>query len=218
MVVINDPSVLALDADEPVRLDWPKQPELGVFLTFVGQSRDFEWEGPAAVEFRMKPFRSVSLLRCVYPNAMGGTPRRIQSGRSVPPSGDFASLLRNKVIWVVDDNAVNLRVANLLLKRIGLYAESFSSGDAVYKAIQQSGPDIIFLDLQMPGMSGVETCQEIRKLDLALQPYIIAMTAAATIEDREACALAGMQDFVPKPVKEDQLARVLGSYIQSQRL
>jgi CheY-like chemotaxis protein len=217
VVIVNDPLGFACNGALPRLTTWANQPRLGVILTNVGEQRDLVWHGPLQVEYRMKPFRSFSVLHCARPELASPAPRRIQTGRSLPPPDDIGKALSEQPIWVVDDNAVNLKVAGLMLKRLGLAATTFSSGEAAIEALADPTipcPAIIFMDLQMPGLNGLETTTQILSMSAAQPPYVIAMTAAATVEDRENCHAAGMRDFVPKPVKEAELLRVFQTFIR----
>jgi PAS domain S-box-containing protein len=111
-------------------------------------------------------------------------------------------------ILLVDDNAINLKVGSLLLKRLGLDHRLAASGPEAIQQIKDS-PDIsiVLLDLQMPHMDGFQTAQHL----LALSPHlrIIALTAAVTSDDRAKCATYGFADFIAKPVRLEDLSRLL---------
>lgn len=113
-------------------------------------------------------------------------------------------------ILVVDDQPINREVALTKLTRLGHLVDLASSGSAALEAVQKKVYDVVFMDLQMPGMSGLETTRRIvALLEGKPQPHIIALTASVFEEDREACRQAGMQAFVGKPIEYAQLATVL---------
>jgi signal transduction histidine kinase/CheY-like chemotaxis protein/HPt (histidine-containing phosphotransfer) domain-containing protein len=114
------------------------------------------------------------------------------------------------VILVVDDNAINRTVARAKLTRLG-YAVDFAMGGAqAVEAVANRTYDLVFMDLQMPGMSGIEATARIsERLRGQRAPHIVAMTASVYEEDREACMKAGMRDFVGKPIDLAQLDAVL---------
>jgi len=117
-------------------------------------------------------------------------------------------------ILVVEDNLVNQRIATLmLLKKFGYQVDVANNGiEAVKKASQQSY-DLIFMDVQMPEMDGLTATKLIREnLSIAIQPYIVAMTGNAMPEDRQACFDVGMQDYISKPVKSSEMARMFAKY------
>jgi signal transduction histidine kinase/CheY-like chemotaxis protein len=116
-------------------------------------------------------------------------------------------------ILVVDDIPVNQKLAVLLLKRLGYRAEVVASGEEAIAMVQRKSFDVIFMDIQMPGLDGYATTRAIRALtSLAVKPWIIAMTAHARSEDRQACLAAGMDDFVSKPIAPADLSHALDHY------
>jgi len=121
-----------------------------------------------------------------------------------PPSGPALHIL------LVEDNPVNQKVALLLLKKLGYQADVAGNGLEALSAVQRQHYDLILMDLQMPEMGGIEACVKILAMEWGeLPPYIVAMTAAATEQDREAALNSGMKDFVTKPVRPNILQGVL---------
>ena len=111
---------------------------------------------------------------------------------------------------VAEDNPVNLKVALTVLKRLGYQADSASNGGEVLEKLNERPYDVVFMDVQMPEMDGLEAARRIRRdCPEERQPRIIAMTAAAFPEDRARCLAAGMDDYVSKPVSVDELVKVL---------
>jgi len=113
-------------------------------------------------------------------------------------------------ILVVEDNLVNQKVIVRILQRGGYSADVVADGAAAVDAVRSNGYDAIFMDVQMPVMDGLQATNTIRSLpDLACQPYIIALTAAATEVDRQACLAAGMDDYIAKPAQAKDLFNAL---------
>ncbi|NER06367.1 MAG: response regulator, partial [Okeania sp. SIO3C4] len=113
-------------------------------------------------------------------------------------------------ILVAEDNRVNQKLALLMLKTLGYSADVAINGLEVIAAVQHKSYDIILMDMEMPEMSGVDATCWIRKhFPDSHKPYIIAMTANAMPEDRQICLDSGMNDYISKPVKIDQLKSVL---------
>lgn len=109
-------------------------------------------------------------------------------------------------ILLAEDNLVNQKVAVKILDRLGYTVEVAANGQEAVAAVQQHAYDVILMDVHMPRMDGLEATQVIREmLHLMHQPTIIAMTAAVTPEERQACLAAGMDGFVSKPVQLDEL-------------
>ena len=116
-------------------------------------------------------------------------------------------------ILVVEDNAVNRKVAVALLKQIGYSSELAEDGVAAVEAFTQRRFDAVLMDCQMPRMDGYEATAEIRRLEGGRTIPIIAMTASATSSDRDRCLDVGMDDYVSKPVNRQTLEEVLESLI-----
>ena len=109
-------------------------------------------------------------------------------------------------ILLAEDNPVNQKVALRMLKRIGHEADIANNGVEVLKALEQKQYDIILMDMQMPEMDGLEaTRQIVKKYPEGIRPYIIALTANAMHGDRERCIAAGMNDYVSKPIRVEDL-------------
>jgi len=113
-------------------------------------------------------------------------------------------------ILLAEDNKMNQRVATLILKRMGFDADVVDDGQYAFEKLQESVYDLVLMDLHMPRLDGIEATRKIREeIPAEQQPRIIAMTAAASLEDRNACIEAGMDAVITKPVKVDTLAEVL---------
>jgi PAS domain S-box-containing protein len=210
LMIINHPSQLRMAGQEVIELSGSVSIPEAIILTNPGDPRKWQVNGVNRVDYLMKPLRSLSLVRTLYPASRPDSARSVDADRAVVPGRELGILLRRKRILLVDDNRTNLTVARLLLKRLGLEVEIATSGQDALEMLATKIPDVVFLDLQMPEMDGFETAREL--LSHAPGTYIIAMTAAATTEDRTASAEAGMRDFVPKPIKEADLSRALWAY------
>ncbi len=114
-------------------------------------------------------------------------------------------------ILLAEDNPINQRVALHMLAKLGLMGDVAGNGQEVLQALESHRYDVILMDVQMPEMDGLETTKAIRKR-WPDGPKIIAMTAAAFKSDREMCIDAGMDDYIRKPVRIDELAVALKSF------
>ena len=113
-------------------------------------------------------------------------------------------------ILVVDDQPINREVAQGKLARFGHTADLASSGSEAIEAVAHRDYDLVFMDLQMPGLSGIEAAKRIiAQLEGRPAPHLVALTASVYDEDRRACREAGMSDFIGKPIERAQLAAVL---------
>lgn len=152
------------------------------------------------------PLRRADLRRVLL-QAFGG-----QRPRSDPPSLQITKLARESPlrVLVAEDNPVNQRVALMLLARMGYRPDVAGNGAEVLEALRGRPYDLVLMDVRMPEMDGITATRRIRaELPPERQPHIVAMTANAMAEDRETCRAAGMDDFIAKPVRVVELARVL---------
>ena len=113
-------------------------------------------------------------------------------------------------ILVVDDDMVNQRVAQRLLERLGHRIDVAANGLEALETLTRQSYDVVFMDVQMTKMDGLTTTQRIcQQWPATHRPRIIAMTANAMQEDREACLAAGMDDYISKPVGKEILLAIL---------
>lgn len=114
-------------------------------------------------------------------------------------------------ILLAEDNPVNQKVALLTLERLGYRAEVAGNGLEVLDALHRQPYDVVLMDVQMPEMDGLAAARQIcQLLPASSRPRIIAMTANAMQGDREECLEAGMDDYITKPIRMDELVKALG--------
>ncbi len=116
-------------------------------------------------------------------------------------------------IMVVDDNKVNRNVAYQILEKSGCEVDLAESGKEALKLVKKNPYDLIFMDIQMPEMDGVETTQRMKKLKTVTLPPIVAMTAYSMEDDDKKFIAAGLDDYVPKPIKADTIINKVKDYI-----
>jgi len=113
-------------------------------------------------------------------------------------------------VLVVEDNIVNQRMAVRLLEKIGCVVDVAVNGLEAVERVEQSTYDLVFMDCQMPEMDGYEATAEIRRHENGSKHTpIIAMTAHAMQGDREKCLRAGMDDYIPKPIKKENMTEIV---------
>jgi signal transduction histidine kinase/ActR/RegA family two-component response regulator len=134
----------------------------------------------------------------------------LQDQQSIELELELATSTR---VLVVEDDPLNYKLTQRILSRHGLHAVWARDGHEAIRQVDALDYDLIFMDLQMPDMDGLEATYTIREMCATrTQPYISALTANALVESRDACEMAGMQDFVTKPVSGDSLKAALLRY------
>ncbi len=155
-----------------------------------------------------KPVRAAALHASLL-TVFGGdapTERTTTAGGASTGIGSLGPL----TILLVEDNAVNQKVASRMLAKLGYRSDVAADGLEAVEAVSRQRYDVVFMDIQMPEMDGLAATRWIRSsIPANVQPRIIAMTANAIKGDREACLAAGMDDYVTKPVRLKDLIDAL---------
>jgi PAS domain S-box-containing protein len=113
-------------------------------------------------------------------------------------------------ILLAEDNAMNQKVALRLLEQLGYRADVAANGREAIEALEQQPYDVVLMDVQMPELDGLDATRQIcERWPEESRPHIVAMTANALPEDREACFAAGMNDYVAKPIRTEELVAAL---------
>jgi CheY-like chemotaxis protein/nitrogen-specific signal transduction histidine kinase len=160
--------------------------------------------------FLAKPVRRAT-LHGVLTSILGGR----MTPRTTAPSSRFDAGMASRLplrILLAEDNPVNLKVAVAMLDKLGYRADSAANGLEAIQALKQKVYDIVFMDLHMPELDGIEATRAIcEKWPRDARPRIVAMTAAALVEERTQCLEAGMDDYVAKPITPEKLVAALSS-------
>ena len=173
-----------------------------------------EAEGAGIQYVLIKPVSASILFDCTM-NALGG--RLTELAPASPPSGVVdprLAILRGARILLVEDNDINQLIARALLEDVGLIVEVADNGQIALELAQKSAYDLVFMDMQMPVMDGVTATREMRKLQRLEHLPIVAMTANAMERDRYMCLDAGMNDFLVKPIDQQDLLGILLRWIR----
>lgn len=141
----------------------------------------------------------------------------LQQGREAQSRGELVtrhSLRESRLtlrVLLAEDNRVNQRLATHILERFGHRVELARTGEEAVEAVYRDRFDVILMDIQMPGMDGLEATRRIREFETERGRYtpIVAMTAHAMVGDRDRFIEAGMDDYVSKPISKDRLREVL---------
>ncbi len=158
------------------------------------------------VAYLTKPIKSSQLYNALVAIFSGDVSMGLLDTRESESMFDsgLAERLPLKIL-LAEDNAVNQKLALRVLERMGYRADVAANGLEVLEALQRQRYDLILMDMQMPEMDGLEATRYIVTQWKDARPRIIAMTANAMQEDREACLAAGMDDYISKPVQVTDL-------------
>ena len=128
-----------------------------------------------------------------------------------PAESAAAGAPRSLRIMVAEDNAVNQRVAVRMLEKAGHRVDLVSNGREAVEALDRKAYDLVFMDCLMPEMDGFEATRAIRAAEVGTDRHvpIVALTANAMQQDREQCLAAGMDDYLAKPTRHEELERAL---------
>jgi CheY-like chemotaxis protein len=149
-----------------------------------------------------KPARA-SVLQNALLAALAGPVRvpRTRQTDAAPAAADHDLADRMPLrILLAEDNAINQKVLLKMLARAGYQADVAANGLEVLTALERVSYDVVLMDVQMPEMDGLEATRRLRARAGTRRPWVIALTANAMHEDRDACLEAGMDDYASKPV------------------
>ena len=195
-----------------------------VLLTSYGQRGHGATSSEVGIAaYLTKPVRQSQLFDCLMTvvNQRPGIPGAGQA------SGETEALVTKhklqetkavsaKLILLAEDNIINQKVAVRQLAKLGYRADTVVNGREALEALARIPYDLVLMDCQMPEMDGYEATAEIRRREEAgaRRTPIVAMTAHALAGDRDICIASGMDDYISKPVKTEELARALGLWLK----
>ncbi|UJF34605.1 response regulator [Paenibacillus hexagrammi] len=133
-------------------------------------------------------------------------------------AGDSTEQSQPPLILVVEDNEINQTVAKTLLESRGYQVHLANNGTDALLCVQRNNYSLIVMDIHMPELDGLETTRRVRLLHEYAQTPIVALTAASTHQQRQACLQAGMNEMVTKPILPEQLFQVIEQCLQPEKL
>jgi two-component system, sensor histidine kinase and response regulator len=160
-----------------------------------------------------KPITPTTLLECLMHLSAAAGPSPDERGAAGLITVHSISERRRLSVLVADDNPLNCRITSVMLEKAGHRVGVVGDGAAALEAVRAGGIDVVLMDVQMPGMDGVEATRRIRALPGPLgRVPVIALTADALLGADERCRAAGMDDYITKPIDHARLLATVMSW------
>ncbi len=186
-----------------------------VFFDFVGRSAPQDHERLFAA-YLPKPVRQAQFLNellALFGAEKFAAEEKPETRSQLDPQ---MAAQRPLKILLAEDNPINQKLALRLLSKMGYHAAVAENGKKTLEAVKREPFDVVFMDVQMPEMDGLEATQLIRAEPNLHQPYIIGLTANAMQGDRALCLASGMDDYLTKPIRINELVEALLKASRSQ--
>ncbi|MCB9762851.1 MAG: response regulator [Alphaproteobacteria bacterium] len=219
LVDISLPDADALALTREIREIPPEAPAVVLLAPLADQAIEDEAREAGAASVLTRPVRESALLDCVM-NALasGAPPTPVPVTRPVASSRAENAPPRGRLL-VAEDNPVNQQVADAMCRRLGFDVTLVDNGAQAVAALQRGRFDAVLMDCEMPEMDGFEATAAVRDAETPEGGHqvIIAMTAHAMHGDRERCLAAGMDDYITKPVRLEELDALLSRWVTGAR-
>ncbi|WP_430816800.1 response regulator [Carboxylicivirga sp. RSCT41] len=210
-LMIIDSHVFSKADDNFLRTVKRKQKDIKIIL-FSSENR---WKNPA--DFKgvntvlQKPVKHTELFSSIEKLLVEGKGEVSSAEAQV---AELKERIKDKQILLVEDNIINQKIAEKMLSRLGLQTNIANNGQEAVDILtgeDKTNIDLVFMDVQMPVLNGLDATRKLREQQVELP--IIAMTANALKGDREVCIDAGMNDYIGKPVKMDDLENIIDRWL-----
>jgi len=202
-----------------IKVDPQLESTLMIMVTSLGQRGDaLALERIGFAGYLTKPVRQSQLYDCIA-LVLARANQTPEVSRGLITRHTIAESAKHGVrILLADDNTINQKVAQALLNNLGYRADVVANGREAVQALGFINYDLVLMDCEMPEMDGFEATAVIRDSNSKVLNHavpIIAMTANSMTGDREECIEAGMDDYLAKPVRKNQLAEVIGKWLKA---
>lgn len=206
-LVLTDMHMPEMDGLELARTIKKHQPDLPIILlSSIGDDQNKVYQSVFS-SVLAKPVKQSQLCSHIVSSLKDQQPVKVR-GR------DTSAIMRNLAqhyaldILIVEDNPVNQMLTARIFTKLGYETDMASNGFEAIEALQRKPYSLVIMDVQMPEMDGLEATRVIRR-DMEVQPVIIAMTANAMESDRQECLDAGMNDYISKPIKLEEMVEMI---------
>ena len=189
-----------------------------IMLTSIGIRGDAaRLESIGCSGYLTKPIKQSRLYEAISAVIEQASPQKSSEGLFVTRHSLAEKKRQNTKVLLVEDHPVNRMLASKILKNAGFHVDPVNDGQQAVDTIQEHQYDVVLMDVQMPRMDGFEATRVIRTLEGASRHTpIIAMTAHAMQGDREKCLQAGMDDYIAKPLKSQDLLNLIKNWTKAE--
>ena len=165
-----------------------------------------------------KPIKPTEVVYEIY-NLLASTKKKSDGVKSIREIRDRSRKYNYKIL-IAEDNLVNKKLIIRLMEKLGHQVTAVENGNEVLSAFKNNKYDLILMDLQMPEMDGIKTTQKIRDIEKDKKEHtaIIALTAHAMEEDKQRCISSGMDGYISKPVKINELLETIDTILYNQTI
>ena len=167
-------------------------------------------------QYLTKPVKMKDFFKLLHE---GKSHSKLKPGQQVTTRDESITIEPGKTILIAEDNNINMKLLTVMLLKTGVRVISAANGDEAIVQFRENKVDLVFMDIHMPEKDGFQATQEIRKTEApGTRIPIIALTAIAMPGDREKCIEAGMDDYLSKPFRKDDLFIVLRKYLMNENM
>jgi PAS domain S-box-containing protein len=217
LIDLQLPDMTGYELAKAITADPALAPTKLIAVTAVGRRGDAQAAHAAGfAAYLQKPLRQAALKECVQ-TVLGQAAGETGRAEPIVTRHTLREAKKRPKILLAEDNQVNQLVAVKMLEKLGCAVDVVSNGIQAVEAAQQGGYALILMDCMMPELDGFAATRSIRELErrgsLATRLPIIALTASALADDRQSCLDAGMDDFLAKPIRKEDLAAMLDRWI-----
>ena len=162
-------------------------------------------------KYLTKPVKMKDFFKLLHDGKQSGQEK---PGKTAPAKDDTLMVEPGKTILIAEDNNINMKLLSVMLLKTGVRVISAANGEEAVNQFRNNTVDLVFMDIHMPEKDGFQATREIRKTETpGTRIPIIALTAIAMPGDREKCMEAGMDDYLSKPFRKDDLYIVIRKYL-----
>ncbi len=185
-----------------------------ILLSSTNQLELAEYQNTHIVERLLKTVRQTQLFEALVNALQGVAPKKVKAALTKFDRPNY----QGKKVLVVEDNKTNQKVIIANLEKFNIVSELAENGQQALATLEEHGYDLIFMDCHMPVLDGYSATRELRLLEASLglpHQTVIALTANALSDEREKCLVAGMDDYLSKPLVTSQLTALLAKYFDA---